>query len=165
MVVQADRGLDSVLPVCNNCHMTGNKIKLIRCTLKLSQADLADIIKSNRITISRWENDRNKPTGAYLRALENLFKTIKSEKFSFGEFCLICNEECPDPVTYLDWFIFNNFSNGEKNLPILCPTCKNSILKIRKSYEFNHIGTGGLKHVRLMQYKAKSKSLYAPRAD
>jgi len=67
--------------------MTPERIKAIRAALGLTQQQLADAIGGTQITVSRWETGVSHPTGAYLKALEELeqkSRTIKTKKKKEG---------------------------------------------------------------------------------
>ena len=46
----------------------------------ISQQQLADMIGTQRHTISRWETGENQPRGATLKALKDLQEKIKKKK-------------------------------------------------------------------------------------
>lgn len=48
-------------------------IKKLRSKLLISQNELANILKTNKVTISRWENGKFEPNYKYKRQLVILF--------------------------------------------------------------------------------------------
>jgi DNA-binding transcriptional regulator YiaG len=60
--------------------MTPKGIIRLRKKLKLTQQQLADMIGSQRHTVSRWESGENEPRGANLKALTELQKKAKAKK-------------------------------------------------------------------------------------
>lgn len=60
--------------------MTPKKVKAIRDALKLTQQQLADMIAATQVTVARWETGVSRPTGAYLKALNELQEKAKTGK-------------------------------------------------------------------------------------
>jgi DNA-binding transcriptional regulator YiaG len=60
--------------------MTPKQIAKLMKDLGLTQQDLADRIGAHRVTIADWVRGANKPTGLYLKALEDLAAKAKSER-------------------------------------------------------------------------------------
>jgi DNA-binding transcriptional regulator YiaG len=54
--------------------VTSKRVKAIRLALGLTQQQLADRIAATQVTVARWETGVSRPTGAYLKALEELKK-------------------------------------------------------------------------------------------
>ena len=52
--------------------MAPEEIKGLREKLNLTQAEFAERIHVNRVTLARWERGKNEPRGLYLRALHDL---------------------------------------------------------------------------------------------
>jgi DNA-binding transcriptional regulator YiaG len=59
--------------------MTPRQIIQLRKALGLTQQQLADMIGSQRHTVSRWETGENEPRGANLKALRELQKKAKAK--------------------------------------------------------------------------------------
>jgi transcriptional regulator with XRE-family HTH domain len=57
--------------------MTSKQIKALRDALDLTQQKLADTIAATQVTVARWETGISRPTGAYLKALNDLAATNK----------------------------------------------------------------------------------------
>lgn len=57
-------------------------IKSLRQNLIISQSELAEILGTNKVTISRWENGKFVPNYKYRRKLQELFieHVLKGEK-------------------------------------------------------------------------------------
>ena len=49
-------------------------IKSLRESLFLSQSDLAEILGTNKVSVSRWENGKFLPSNKYKKELFSLFK-------------------------------------------------------------------------------------------
>lgn len=49
-------------------------IKRLRTSLFLSQSDLAEILGTNKVSVSRWENGKFLPSNKYKKELYVLFK-------------------------------------------------------------------------------------------
>ena len=58
--------------------MNKNQVITLREKLDWSQQKLADYIGVDVGTVSRWERDKNQPTGAALKILERLDKREKN---------------------------------------------------------------------------------------
>jgi hypothetical protein len=60
--------------------MTAAQIKRLMKTLGLTQQALADRIGAHRVTVADWVRGASKPTGLYLRALEDLATKAKPKR-------------------------------------------------------------------------------------
>jgi len=61
--------------------MTPQQIVVLRKALGgITQQQLADMIGTQRHTISRWETGENRPRGATLKALKDLQEKVKNKK-------------------------------------------------------------------------------------
>ncbi|MDY0214463.1 MAG: helix-turn-helix domain-containing protein [Bacilli bacterium] len=57
-------------------------IKRLRASLFLSQTDLAEILGTNKVSVSRWENGKFIPSNKYKKELYVLFKKHISEEIN-----------------------------------------------------------------------------------
>jgi transcriptional regulator with XRE-family HTH domain len=60
--------------------MTSQQIKDLRDALHLTQQKLADTIAATQVTVARWESGTSRPTGAYLKALDDLARTATKKQ-------------------------------------------------------------------------------------
>jgi DNA-binding transcriptional regulator YiaG len=59
--------------------MTPSQVKKLRAQLGLTQQALAELISAHRETVARWEIGTSRPTGAYLKLLEQLAEKAKKK--------------------------------------------------------------------------------------
>jgi len=54
--------------------MTPQEIKNLRSELKLTQQELAYILKTTPVTVSRWERGESKPSKIFISEMKKLLK-------------------------------------------------------------------------------------------
>jgi len=60
--------------------MTPKEVVAIRKALGITQEELADRIAAHRVSVARWETGQSVPTGAYLKALNELAAKVKRKR-------------------------------------------------------------------------------------
>ncbi len=60
--------------------MTGTELKELRLKYGLTQSEFADLLYSDKFTISKWENEKHKIEGISLKAIECVFKDLAKKK-------------------------------------------------------------------------------------
>ena len=69
--------LDNARINCYKTNMSPRQVKALRKALNLTQQQLADLIAAQRVSVARWETGASRPTGAYLKALQELAEKAK----------------------------------------------------------------------------------------
>lgn len=102
----------------------GNRLKTLRHSTDLTQADLLEELKKrgvevNRITLSRWENDKQEPTLAPVIALASIFN-VSAEYIANGSINSIPStppQQIPDEHMNRTFVAMNNMNqNGKKQV-------------------------------------------------
>lgn len=60
--------------------MLGKDIIKLRMSLKMTQSQFANALGTTIVSISRWENDKQKPSRAYVKELIKLKEIYTQEK-------------------------------------------------------------------------------------
>ncbi len=60
--------------------MSPEQVKRLRARLGLTQAQFAELVCADRVTVARWETGASSPTGAYLKALKELAEKAKKKR-------------------------------------------------------------------------------------
>jgi len=60
--------------------MSPKQIVAIRKALDMTQQELADRIAAHQVSVARWETGQSVPTGAYLKALNELAAKLKAKR-------------------------------------------------------------------------------------
>jgi DNA-binding transcriptional regulator YiaG len=63
-----------------NGTMSPKQVVAIRKTLGITQQELADRIAAHQVSVARWKTGQSVPTGAYLKALNELAAKLKRRR-------------------------------------------------------------------------------------